>query len=107
PIVFSTAYQNIVKLRYKNEVPFVINEVQKHDYVVRLYGEFWLGVGFLIAEAVFAFVPDGYDPQASLKPSNQFPDGTTPDVENPEEDPETDPEEDPETDPEGSAGGGI
>lgn len=79
PIVFSTPAENMVKLRHKNEVPFVINDVQKHDYEVRLYGEFWLGVGFLIAEAVFAYVPDAYDPQASLKPSNQFPDGTSPD----------------------------
>jgi len=67
-----------VKLRHKNEVPDVINDVQKHDYEVRLYGEFWLGVGFQIAEAVFAYVPANYDPQAGLRPSNQFPDGTAP-----------------------------
>ncbi|OYD44316.1 hypothetical protein CHU00_17560 [Sphingobacterium cellulitidis] len=79
PIVFSTPDQNMVKLRHKNEVPDVINDVQKHDYEVRLYGEFWLGVGFQIAEAVFAYVPEGYDPQAGLRPSNQFPDGTAPD----------------------------
>ncbi len=76
PIVFSTPDGNMVKLRHKNEVPDVINDVQKHDYEVRLYGEFWLGVGFQIAEAVFAYVPAGYDPQAGLKPSTQFPDGT-------------------------------
>lgn len=81
PIVFSTPDENMVKLRHKNEVPNVINDVQKHDYEVRLYGEFWLGVGFRIAEAVFAYVPENYDPQGSLKPSNQFPDGTTTDEE--------------------------
>ena len=95
PIVFSTPFENMVKLRHKNEVPFVINDVQKHDYEVRLYGEFWLGVGFLIAEAVFAYVPNGYDPQASLSPSNQFPDGTTP------------VDGDDEGSASGSAGGGI
>ncbi|WP_149525655.1 hypothetical protein [Sphingobacterium hotanense] len=79
PIVFSTPAENMVKLRHKNEVPLVINDVQKHDYEVRLYGEFWLGVGFQIAEAVFAYVPQGYDPQAGLRPSDQFPDGTSPD----------------------------
>lgn len=78
PVVFSTPDGNMVKLRHKNEVPDVINDVQKHDYEVRLYGEFWLGVGFQIAEAVFAYVPANYDPQAGLRPSNQFPDGTAP-----------------------------
>lgn len=79
PIVFSTPPQNMVKLRHKNEVPYIINDVQKHNYEVRIFGEFWLGVGFQIAEAVFAYVPDSYDPQASLNPSSQFPYGTSPD----------------------------
>ena len=66
PIVFSTPKQNMVKLRHKNEVPNVINDVQKHDYEVRLYGEFWLAVGFAIGEAVFAYVPAGYNPKAQV-----------------------------------------
>lgn len=66
PIMFSTPKQNMVKLRHKNEAPNVINDVQKHDYEVRLYGEFWLGVGFPIGEAVFAYVPEGYDPKAEI-----------------------------------------
>jgi hypothetical protein len=66
PIVFSTPKQNMVKLRHKNEVPKVINDVQKHDYEVRLYGEFWLAVGFAIGEAVFAHVPAGYNPKAQI-----------------------------------------
>lgn len=66
PIMFSTPKQNQVKLRHKNEAPNVINDVQKHDYEVRLYGEFWLGVGFAIGEAVFAYVPDGYNPKAEI-----------------------------------------
>jgi polyhydroxyalkanoate synthesis regulator protein len=66
PIVFSTPKANMLKPRHKNEVPNVINDVQKHDYEVRLYGEFWLSVGFAIEEAVFAFVPAGYNPKAQI-----------------------------------------
>ncbi|MEI3554409.1 MAG: hypothetical protein V8Q54_07065 [Alistipes senegalensis] len=35
---------------------------------MRFYCEFWLGVGFLLGEAVFAIVPDGDDPKAGLSP---------------------------------------
>lgn len=66
PIIFSTPKQNMIKLRHKNEVPNVINDVQKHGYEVRLFGEYWLGVGFAIGEAVFAFVPAGYNPKATI-----------------------------------------
>lgn len=65
PIVFSTPKENFVGLRHKNPAPF-ISDIQKQDYEVRFFGEFWLGVGFLIGEAVFAIVPDGYDPQAAI-----------------------------------------
>lgn len=82
PIVFATTSGkngNMIKLRHKNTPPQVINDVQKHGYEVRLFGEYWLGVGFEFADLVYAYVPEGYtDPQADLKPSNQFPDGTTP-----------------------------
>ena len=47
----------------------MINDVQKINYEVRLFGEYWLGVGFAIAEAVFAFVPDAYDPNAEITAS--------------------------------------
>ena len=40
--------------------------MQKVDYEVKLFGEFWLGVGFAIGEAVFASVPDGYDPATTV-----------------------------------------
>lgn len=69
PIIFSTPMENMIKLRHKNEAPNVINDVQKVNYEVRLFGEYWLGVGFAIAEAVFAFVPDGYDPTAEITAS--------------------------------------
>lgn len=82
PILFSTPPENMVKLRHKNSVPMVINDVQKINYEVRLFGEFWFAAGFAIGEAVFAYVPDGYDPQALLTTthgeSNEFRDGSTP-----------------------------
>lgn len=81
PILFSTPPSNMVKLRHKNEVPLVINDVQRINYEVRLFGEFWLAVGFAIAEAVFAYVPDNYDPQAVLTSTygaaDKFRDGTS------------------------------
>lgn len=65
PIVFSTPQQNFVGLRHKNPPQF-ITDIQKHDREVRIYMEFWYGVGFLLGEAVFAIVPDGYDPSTVL-----------------------------------------
>ena len=63
PIFFSTPKENFIGLQHKNPPQF-ITDIQKHDREVRFYCEFWLGVGFLLAEAVFAYVPDGYDPTA-------------------------------------------
>lgn len=80
PIIFATTPGNMVKLRHKNQAPNIINDVQKHNYEVRLFGEFWLGAGFRVAEAVFAYVPENYDPQGAIDPEdhNEFPDGTKP-----------------------------
>lgn len=61
PIVFSTPPQNFVGLRHKNPPQF-ITDIQKHDREVRIYIEFWYGIGFMLGQAVFAIVPDGYDP---------------------------------------------
>lgn len=69
PILFSTPKANFIKLRHKNEVPNIINNVQEQDYEVKLFGEFWFGVGFAIGEAVFAFVPAGYNPKAAITAS--------------------------------------
>jgi len=68
--VFSTPQQNFVGLRHKNPEQF-ITDIQKHDYEVRFYCEFWLGVGFLLGEAVFAIVPDGYDPKAAISSTRE------------------------------------
>ena len=66
PILFATPKENFVMLRYRNEVPNIINDVQKHDYDVKFFGEFWFAPGFAIANAVFASVPEGYDPKATI-----------------------------------------
>lgn len=65
PVAFSTPPQNFVGLRHKNPGPFV-TDIQKHNYEVRFFCEFWLGVGFLIGDAVFAIVPDDYDPKTAI-----------------------------------------
>lgn len=66
PILFATTKENMKLLRYKNTVPNVIKDVQKQDYLVKLFGEFWMAPGFAFAEAVFASVPDNYDPKAQI-----------------------------------------
>ena len=65
PIFFSTPKQNFIGLQHKNPPQF-ITDIQKHDREVRFYCEFWLGVGFLLAEAVFAYVPADYDPASAV-----------------------------------------
>lgn len=80
PIIFATVPGNMVKLRHINEAPNIINKVVEGHYNLDIVGEFWLGAGFAIAEALFAYVPDGYDPQAGLKPDNEYPDGTLPET---------------------------
>lgn len=66
PILFSTPKENFIKLRHKNEVPSIVNDIQKHNYEARHFGEFWLGAGFAIGEGVFAAVPNGYDPFTAI-----------------------------------------
>lgn len=65
-IMYCTPLQNQIALRHINEVPNIINDVQVHDYEVRLYGEFWMGVGFLYPNGVFAYCPNGYDPKSEV-----------------------------------------
>lgn len=69
PIIFATPKANFIKLRHKNEVPNIINDVQKFNYTVKLFGEFWLGTGFAIGEAVFAYVPAGYNAKRAITES--------------------------------------
>ena len=44
-----------------------INDIQKENYDVKIFGEYSLAVGFAIAEAVFASVPDGYTPYNAVR----------------------------------------
>ncbi|WP_100628702.1 hypothetical protein [Algoriphagus formosus] len=66
PILFATPGINLKKIRHKNDLPNVINDVQKQDYQAKLFGEYWLGAGFAYGEAVFAYVPSGYNPKALI-----------------------------------------
>lgn len=66
PILFATPEGNMAMLVDHASAGSCINDVQKADYLVKIFGEFGLSVGFLIAEAVFALVPDEYDPSAAV-----------------------------------------
>lgn len=66
PIIFTTPKENLIMTVNYNEAPNIIKDIQKADYEVKVFGEFWLGVGFAIGEAVFASVPDGYNPATTV-----------------------------------------
>ncbi|MBQ8854567.1 MAG: hypothetical protein IJ023_00270 [Bacteroidales bacterium] len=66
PILIATPDVNMVMLVDRANAKNCINDIQKRDYKVRIFGEYSLSVGFLISEAVFAYVPDGYDPSAAV-----------------------------------------
>ena len=58
-------------MRYEDEVafPYVLGLLQGHKpagYDVHVFGEYSLSVGFKIAEAVYAAVPDSYTPANSV-----------------------------------------
>src|SRR5690606_8444400 len=78
PILYAHAKGNRVKTRKKNAEPNIINDIQRQDYDVKIFGEFNMGVGFEFEELTYACVPPGYDPQAELSDSTEFPDGTKP-----------------------------
>ncbi len=57
-IMFSTPKQNFIELHHINEASGATNLfLQLQNYEVRVFGEFWLAVGFAVAEWVFAAVP--------------------------------------------------
>lgn len=57
-IIFSTPKENFIELHHINEASGATNLfLQLQDYEVRVFGEFWLGVGFAVAEWIFASVP--------------------------------------------------
>ena len=56
--LFATPKINFIGLRHKNEPGATKLTLRKYDYDIHTLGEFRLGVGFAVAEAVFYYVPD-------------------------------------------------
>ena len=67
PILFTTPKENMKMLVDLSHPEACINDLQKENYDVKIFGEYSLSVGFAIAEAVFAAVPDGYTPYESVR----------------------------------------
>lgn len=61
-IIFATPKENFIELVDLSAAGACINDVQKENYKIKIFGEYSLSTGFAIAEAVFASVPDGYVP---------------------------------------------
>ncbi len=67
-IIFATPEGNMVKLVDYSKAESCINDIQVQNYKVKVFGEYSLSVGFLVQEAVFAAVPDGYKPEVAGDP---------------------------------------
>ena len=65
-IIFATPKANFIELVDLSAAATCINDVQKSNYTVKIFGEYSLSTGFAIAEAVFASVPDGYVPSEAV-----------------------------------------
>lgn len=66
PILFATPKANMIELVDLAKPESCINDIQKSNYMVKIFGEYSLSVGFGIAEAVYASVPDGYVPSQAV-----------------------------------------
>lgn len=56
---FSTPKENFIRLVHKNAAGGETKLfLQVENYTVKVFAEFWLGVGFALEELVFAYVPD-------------------------------------------------
>lgn len=66
PILFATAKNNFVELVDYSRAQNCINKVEEVDYEVKIFGEYSLSVGFKIGEAVYAAVPEDYEPSAAV-----------------------------------------
>lgn len=66
PILFATPRENFVMLVDLANAENCINKIEEQNYSVKVFGEYSLSVGFRIAEAVFAAVPAGYNPAATI-----------------------------------------
>lgn len=65
-IIFATPQENFVELVDYSKAEGCINKIEEANYDVKVFGEYSLSTGFKIAEAVFASVPDGYDPSTTI-----------------------------------------
>ena len=66
PILFCTPKSNLIMLVDYASASNCINDFQKFNYDVHVFGEYSMSVGFKIAEAVYAAVPDSYTPSNSV-----------------------------------------
>lgn len=66
PILFSTPKDNFIELVDYASADNCINDIQKVDYKLKVFGEFSLSVGFLVEQGVFAYIPDGYQPWSKV-----------------------------------------
>lgn len=64
-IIFATPKENFVELVDYSNAQNCIQKVREVDYSLHVIGEYSLSVGFKVQEAVYAAVPDGYDPAAA------------------------------------------
>jgi hypothetical protein len=57
--MFTTPKENFIELHHINEAAGATKLfLQLRDYEVRIFAEFWLGVGFAMAEWVFGYLPE-------------------------------------------------
>ena len=66
PILFATTKNNFIELVDYSKAQNCINKLEEVDYEVKIFGEYSLSTGFKIGEAVYASVPEGYDPSATV-----------------------------------------
>lgn len=62
PVIFCTPKVNMVMLVDYASAANCINKIEENHYNVDIMGEYSLSVGFKVAEAVYAAVPEGYEP---------------------------------------------
>lgn len=65
-IIFATPQSNFVELVDYSRAENCINKIEESNYDVKVFGEYSLATGFKIQEAVFAAVPESYDPAATI-----------------------------------------
>lgn len=64
-ILFATSEGNMVMLVDYARAESCLNDIQLYNYLIKVFGEYSLSVGFRIAEAVYAAIPEGYTPSVA------------------------------------------